>query len=73
VTEFTLGIPVRPIGFGFLSRFVHVLWTARVQDERGGILRAPIEKVGRDSLPAWRITTPVSRPGRGRRRAQNDN
>jgi hypothetical protein len=57
VTEFTLGIPVRTLDSGFLFRFVHVLWTPRVQDERGGILRPPLKKAGRDSFPAWRFAT----------------
>ena len=45
----------------------------RVQDERGGILRPPIKKVGRDLPTGVALRHPVSRPGRGRRRAQNDN
>ena len=72
VTEFTLGIPVRILDAAFYPDLC-MFCGRRELDERGGILRPPIKKVGRYSLPAWRITTPVSRPGRGRRRAQNDN
>jgi hypothetical protein len=72
VTEFTLGIPLRTVDSASYPDLC-MFCARRVRDERGGILRPPIEKVGCDSLPAWRFNTPVSRPGRGRRRAQNDN